>query len=207
MIRFLFAAVACTGFLAAQSNANLILNGDFESGTLAPFSSSGTVMAVPTSVAFQTDGSVGSFPVSNGDFIAIFSGGDGPNDGVLVQEFSTSPQQRYEASFQYGVFSVNGTSQILSVVVEDVLSGNELANQSFSDFGSNDLSNLLQGYLLPFEATGTTTRLRFSDVSSMTNSVDIVLDNISLAVPEPTSALLLASGLLAYAGRRRFRRG
>lgn len=152
-----------------------VANGSFENG-LEVWRPAGSVLTAGETPYIPTDGAV----------LAVFNGGGGPNDGTLVQEFSTTPGEEYVLHFDAGTLSfaqleqrllaeLEGTSPILS---ETVVLG-----------GTGDGSAAWESFTFPFTAESATTLLRLRDVSTTTDQIDLLLDNVrvSLATADGTT--------------------
>lgn len=159
-------------------HANLFENGDFETGDFSGWQSSGNV-TVSTESGYQNAGGTGVFPT--GDFVAAFSGGDDPNDGVLSQEIVTLSGQQYRLAFDYGAFSVFSGSQSLSVSVQNAIDMQVLVDETIEDSSpTNDLGTLFDAFVFEFEALGELTQVTFSDASTVTVNIDGTLDNVDI---------------------------
>ena len=191
--------------LCASAHANLIVNGDFESGTLGGFVSSGSVLALSDANYVAGAGATGSFPA--GHYIASFGAGDEPATGLISQSFATIVGLRYILTFDYGKYGGGAGAQSITAAVTNVANSAILASLSVTDAsGTNALGSVLSAYSQSFIATGLLTTLSFRDTSGSTASTDGLLDNISVsAVPEPGTLALVAvaAAVLAVARRRR----
>lgn len=123
--------------------------------------------------------------------------------GQIWQDLATNIGQQYTLTFQYGAISANSLQSLKA----EVLDGTSVLGSDVSATGTSNLAVIFSApYSLSFVASSITTRLLFSDTSSITNSVDGVLDNISVtAVPEPGTYAMLLAGLAAvgFVARRR----
>ena len=214
---FGFMAASCMTLLSTSAHANLIVNGDFETGTLFPSTSSGAVGIASAAAYVAGAGATGSFPT--GQFVAAFGGGDQPATGVITQDFATVAGGQYVLTFDYGNFGARGTgSQAIEVSLSNI-SANSTFNlhlifvdpSGTSALGSVLSHNTLSFTVPTFIASGSLTTLSFRDVSQFTNSTDGFLDNVSLvgpelanAVPEPDSLLLLMTAIMGLAVGKRF---
>jgi len=168
-----------TGWSGA-ARANLIVNGGFETGSLSPaWSVTGNGIAIDS--AFPNSGSFdASFGAASTD----------PNPGVLSQTIATMPGQAYDLSFalldESGVFLNTFTVTLgnFNTVITGDQSGGSYVTFDFSIPGS--------------DITALSTDLQFLGLNDFAawNLDDVSLDAVT-AVPEPTAAIILGSGLLA----------
>jgi hypothetical protein len=198
--------------MAGTARANLVTNGTFEDASLGNgWSINGTVGVAPVS-AYQSCCGISGLSYPYGHNAAFFGWGNLVG-GSLSQSISTVAGQSYALSFLYGAiagnrlqtgpFAGNGP-QVMNVLVSN---GNSvLVSQNFNAHGTYDQTQFVSPFSVQFTATSSLTRLSFNDVSVVTNSVDGMLDNVSVAaVPEAeTYAMFLAGlGLMGFVARRR----
>jgi len=177
------------------AQANLVTNGDFETGDFTSWTHSGNTF-VGSDVLFRTQASAaGSFP--RGVYVVDFGGGDTPATGVLMQDIATNPGQEYKLTLDYGKFGAGADPQSLLVEAIDPSNNQRLLNTVISDpLGEGNLALVFGNYSYLFVASNSSVRLSFSDVSLGTVNADGFLDNVSVAaVPLPASVWLFLSGL------------
>lgn len=188
--------VTLAGLCAAlPARANLITNGDFETGTLSSWMSTGNVgiAAMPY---------FGLSEPTYGNYSASFNGGDSVPNGVLYQTISTVAGTSYTVAFNYVDNAyASGNSQSITTSAQDG-AGQTLSSQSYTS------SVPTQPYSLNFTAISSTTTISFADYpDNNTVSQDGILDNVSVniatAVPEPSSLALLVFGATGVVTMRR----
>ena len=166
-----------------------VVNGSFETG-LTGWTASGTVESKDIEGA------------TNGTFSAVFGYGNFPNNGVISQVLATVAGKGYTLNFDYGAFGQSGVLQSLRVEVLggltllDTTVGAVAAGFSTTTFASNGFS---------FVADSGSTTLRFSDLSgAVTNNVDGILDNVTVAeVSGPGALSVFGFGALCLGYTRR----
>jgi len=162
---------------AAHAQANLVVNGSFESG-LASWTTNGFLLQ---GFDYGIDNAAQSGS-------SAFYGGAIESLGYLNQTFATQAGQTYNVDFWLASdgflpnrFQVLANGQIL-LDLEDIL---------IQPYGARHTA---------FTAIGPTTQLQFGFRS---DSGLLHLDNVTVAIPEPETVVLLALGLGALAARRR----
>ena len=191
-----------TAALAAPAHAgptlNLIQNGDFETGTLSPWTASGNLAIA--NVPYFGGGST----ATDGRNMVAFNGGNQPSNGVLAQTFATVAGVQYTVSYSYG--TNNGTQQSITASVADNLSTTLTSQFTTSVAGSRSLSPSS----FVFTADTASSTLSFTYFSgNPTVNTDGLLDNVSVtavletAVPTRIGSVAhLWLGLLGAARRR-----
>ncbi len=151
--------------LTAQyfSNSQVLANGSFETGD-AGWTASGNLIVQSDAEGAATDG------VS----WVVFNGGDSDPDGELTQSFPTVPGSSYTVAFDAGTLSSYNRQQILRVSA----SGAGNTPETFTLPGLRNGNILWNPYTYTFVAAGTNSTLTFTDVSEITASVDLLLDNV-----------------------------
>lgn len=200
---------------AASASGQILVNGGFESpGITGPYAaafSAGVDTGVVVGWAFSATGTPGTTSVlvrndwfglssfEGQQFIAM-NAGDTPPNGRLEQSFSTTPGVAYRVTYAVGrggpgAGTVGLQGEVLSATGTVLDSG-----QGFpAAIGWLPLSSLA------FVATTSQTTLRFSDLSTATDGVDVALDRVLVVpVPEPgPTGLALVTVLLGAAAFHR----
>lgn len=192
MRHFCLAGFTCLLGLAfvSSAKANIVSNPGFEAG--------GTGWSASQwgfNLGFFPHSGTGSADTLCASTLCITSDPD-PFGAWLFQDLATAPGTPYNLTFWYNA----------DVVFNPARPPNELRVL----FGSTVAVDLIDitapgyiQYMVTLTATSNTTRLEFlgREVSTA-----LVLDDISVvAAPEPSAYLLLGSGLVLLAGRRRLR--
>lgn len=144
--------------------AGTIVNGSFELG-FTGWTTSGNMTIQSASPYGATEGS---------NQVAFNSSQLAPN-GVISQSFATAPGQTYTVAFDVGILSFTNKSQVLQVTADG--SGN-LLNQSISisRVGAPNLRWLARSFT--FVANSALTTLTFRDLSTTSDGLDLLLDNV-----------------------------
>lgn len=199
-----FATAAC--LFASHSYAELVTNGDFETGDLTGWTFAADANAEPLMVA-----DVAMFMGSNAFRVnpGNDSGGGAPEaGGTLAQTLSLVGGTSYTVSAGLlAIRDLGGTDNIDGGTISISLDGTLLHTFDVGSIQAGDI--LTDSVSLPFFATTTGNaplELRFT--RGFRNSSPVVLhyaDNISVVVPEPSSVALLALGALGLKFRLRDR--
>ena len=145
----------------AYTGANLVTNGDFESGS-APWSLSGSVS--------HNDAS---------DDEIIFNGGTATVDGVVEQTITTEIGKQYVLTYDMRVTGVQGHGP--GGLRADVLDGATVIGSVQDEHTANGGPGSEQLYSVVFTATSTSTTIRFTDISSGDmSSADVRLDDVAV---------------------------
>lgn len=195
----------------APAHADLILNGSFENATGGipnNWISTGNLQVI--SSQGETDG-INAL---------AFSFGNIPSNGAISQSFATVAGTSYSLTFDFGKYSINQPLEIARLQVDFFngtgFGGLQILNQlvtdgtpSTGDPNSTDSASVYSPFQFGFIASGTTSTLRFTDLSdaqSFGGGFDAMLDNVHLnAVPEPSSiALISLSAIPIFLRRKRF---
>lgn len=186
--------------IASTVQANLVVNGDFESTSVNGTTPDGWIASGFSVSGPQAYTGNPVVPPASGSWALDLgpSGTDANNGGTASQTFNVAAAGMYTFSFDYTnernstSFPFADFSWSLSGAATDsaTLLGVGGAYQTFSN-----------SYLI--NAPGNVT-VSFTDIVGNGHSYDAVIDNVSFtAVPEPTSFVMFCAALLAGARRRR----
>ena len=187
---------------ARAGGTNIVFNGGFETGDLTGWTESGdnparcfpaVYVASLNQVKSFCNNSVSPFPPNSGLYAAFFNNSAALGAGTISQDLSTTPGTTYDLTFWLATFA-------------DPSSGKQTPNQMIVNWGGLQVADIVnlstnglyEKFSVNVLATGSSTILSFVG----TNDPNVTgLDDVSaLAVattPEPSSSLLLGTGLLA----------
>ncbi len=146
-------------------NTNLVSNSSFETDT-SGWNLTGNALRITGEGA-----TVGSYSL-------VFSAGNLANDGVATTTITTVVGQTYTLTFDMGAYGLSWGANELQMMNVQVVGSATLVNETLTDSGTNP--NTFNAYRYTFTADSTSTTLRFADASTVTNSIDIAVDNIQL---------------------------
>ncbi len=167
---------AVVEILVKQPTIELLVNGGFEEGYFG-WNSLGNQK-------IQLSGA--PYVSSSGNQLVTFNDRDLPANGVLSQSFATIPGQAYSLSFDSTVLSFNFNSQTLLV---EVMGQTNLLSQSITIPGQGKGLVQWTSRTFGFVADSTWTTLTFKDKSSTTQSIDLLLDNVSVSGPAKSNSI------------------
>jgi hypothetical protein len=145
---------------------NDLVNGGFESDYQG-WSASGNVGIRATA----------PYAPGEGLRLAAFSAGNAAPNGSISQTFVTNPGITYPLSFDMGVLAYNTSEQRLRM---ELGGSPAFLSETHAMRGLGGGKILWETRDLTFTADGTVTTLTFRDLSTATDSIDLLLDNIRL---------------------------
>jgi len=201
----LFAAMALQAS-AAVAQANLLVNGSFETPVIPPATffdfgiggePAGFAWTVTTNtVDIVSNGFLGGTAFDGVQWLDLVGFG---STGGVEQTFVTTLGQQYTLSFAYANNPGPGVPVPVSADVMVTSGASTLLNQSISH-GTSTTSGLnWTPFSMTLTATGTSATLAFDETVGGANG-GVFLDAVSVlpvgtSVPEPTSLILLGTGL------------
>lgn len=191
-----FYAIVAAALLAAATvaQAQVLVNGSFETGDFYGWEVTGSVSPAQT-VYGTTDGTYA---------VGLNCGSSNPADGVLTQSFASVPGGHYTLALDLGAFGAVSpivlSAKVLGVAQAPVLD----ESASVTTYRYNTEWTHAQW---DFVANSPTSTLVLRDISPTSWDVDGVLDNVSvMVVPEPGAiGLIAALGLMGLAVWRKSR--
>ncbi len=158
-------------------STNLVSNGSFETNTTG-----WTLTGAGTTRLTGEGATAGSFGLG-------FSTGDAANNGVATTVLTTVVGQAYTVTFDLGAFASGAPSANLPQSMNFQIQGAAtLVNDSLVDASAT--TNTFNSYRYTFVADSTSTTLRFADTSSLTSSIDLILDNVQAYTVTTTTPTL-----------------
>lgn len=176
------AAILCTLFLspaACLRAADLITNGDFETGTFAGWTLNFTP---PNNVAIIV---TNSDRVYHGSNAVNFSWASAPPTAIISQAFSTISGAVYDVTFTFGTVAWTDRSaglrcDLLGTNGTTVLASRTLGRRGINPVGGTVYPAQWSLEALAFTADGPSATLRFTDVTTNSYAADAVLDYVSV---------------------------
>ncbi|MBU6240137.1 MAG: cadherin domain-containing protein, partial [Planctomycetes bacterium] len=160
--------------IGTVSGTNLVSNNSFETNTTGWTLSGNVARASGIS--------------SDGTFALGFNNSNSANTGVATTTIATTVGQTYQVGFDLGAWGSGTGLQKSQLLKAEAIGSTTLATQYSYDF-STTTATFARKYFT-FVADSTTTTLRFSDVSTITTSVDMYLDQIDVRQVETTAPSL-----------------
>lgn len=155
----------------AYYSALILTNGSFEAGQTG-WAMSGNFLVIDSTPPYLA---------SNGNKLLVFNGGQTQPNGLITQSFGTVPGQQYRLDYDMGILGLSGLQQRLGVQVTGTV-------DHIAQIETNVATGLDTTVWTPkshlFIADSNTTTLAFGDLSTSTNSVDLMLDRVRItAIP------------------------
>jgi lysophospholipase L1-like esterase len=156
--------------IAPQSMVNFfakpIVNGSFENGL------TGWTVTNPDNLEVQ---SAAPYVPTDGSSLVSFNSGNTAPIGALAQTFPTTVGQAYSLAFDAGAFSTNNNDQIMRA---RVVGSGTLFSQNITITGPRNSNSRWLAQNFTFVANSSSATLSFTDLSTNTNSIDLLLDNV-----------------------------
>jgi PEP-CTERM motif len=193
-MKLLNTVIAALALVPLASQANLLVNGDFEN--IVP----STGWSSTATTGFQDINTYRACCAPNGNYASganvAFFGWDNLVGGTIWQDIATTVGQIYTLSFDYGAIARPRLQTMTVSALGGLGFSNVLASANLNAVGSNNLSTITSPYSYTFIADSTNTRILFADTSALTASVDGVIDNVAVNVPLPATFALFGLGLV-----------
>ena len=142
-----------------------LANGSFEQGTIG-WNLTGNNFIIDSSAPYT----------STDEYkLLVFNGGQGVPNGSASQSFATTPGEQYTLDFDLGAVGTSGYQQRLQV---SLIGATTLVSQqeTITGIGLNSVQWTPRTH--SFVANSTQTTLTFSDTSTITSNIDLLIDNI-----------------------------
>jgi lysophospholipase L1-like esterase len=146
--------------------AKPIVNGSFENGL------TGWTVTNPDNLEVQS--AAPYVPTDGGSLVSFNSGNTAPI-GALAQTFPTTVGQAYSLAFDAGAFSTNNNDQIMRA---RVVGSGTLFTQNITITGPRNSNSRWLPQNFTFVANSSSATVSFTDLSTNTNSIDLLLDNV-----------------------------
>ena len=147
-----------------ENNCELIINGNFTSNT------NGWITNEPISPTYLV--SIGAFAFNGGNVL--------PQGNFIYQNIQTTPNNSYTLTFKAGVNATATVSTTVGIKVDiiDTINNKIIQTKNIFKVGSSATSSIES---ISFLAESTSTRIRFTDISSgAALSIDPTIDDVSI---------------------------
>jgi lysophospholipase L1-like esterase len=171
-----------------EPDLSVLTNGSFESG-LTAWTHSGSIQVRNNSAPYVATDGLG---------LLSFNGGEQTPSGVLSQTFPTTAGTTYSVTFDAGTFAWNTSQQQLQVVVNG--SGGSLLSQTVTVSGIGGGRSNWVSPSFTFVASSATSTITFTDVSTTTSSIDLLLDKVRVVPQTAPAAAMALPGEQSLAG-------
>jgi len=179
-------------FVVSAHAQNIIVNGDFET---PPYFPSHTVTGWTVMNNVVADSSEGA---TSGSHSALFDAGENSQGNMLFQSFATTPGVIYTLQFDAAVFGqpdsplqlqvqVTGNMPLIDQTLSPPVNTSSDPSQTFTDFSQYH-------FRFTFMADSASTTLKFTDIGSANGVADVVLDTVSVMIPEASAIELTIFG-------------
>lgn len=158
---------------ATTATASALVNGSFESNGTGWTATGNQVIATGS-----------PYSATHGSKLVSFNGGNNAPNGVISQSFATVAGQTLTLAFDVGVLSYNTKTQTMLVTVHGT---DTLLTRSITIIGQGGGTNRWVPQSFTFIANSATTTLSFRDQSTSTQSLDLLLDNVTVTAATPAA--------------------